>query len=300
MKKFAKKILLVLIMLGMAASLSARKKQTEVRKEKKLVFFNSVVTLSDAAVEILTEMKLDNIVTALSEEDADIDTILSYKPDFVFLDSGKYWDLEDQLDEEEIKWFELDALTIDELKNNIMQMGSLINHRTEAASLVNKIDEELAQIDEEAEAYFDSEDKPGFYVELSNDPYTVLGNRNFICQLIESAGAKNIFSYINAEDMTLLEDIIIDKAPDYIFISSENPTSIEEVLNREGWENVPAVQNGKVYVLDIQEYSKAGPSCTRAIRNFFNILTGQPEAQSLPESSDDSAEELVEVLEISE
>ena len=290
MKKHAKKILLIVMMLMMATSLCAKKKQTEVRQVKKMVYLSSIVVFSDAAAEFLTAMGATDLIVAISEEanifpedsdvavipleDQTISTILDYEPDFVFITDGVHRDLEDELDDYEIKWYEFYAETIDELKDQILEVGKLMNHSADSRAIVEGMDDKLAKLQASVDSYYSTNEKKKVYFEIAaeDDSYTVLGARTFFSEALEKAGGQNLFDYINSDSIDLVGERIIEKEPEVILIAADSGTTVEDVMNRPGWENLPAVQNGKIFIIDTAAYTKLAPSCVDAIYELFELL----------------------------
>ena len=282
-----KKILMMFMMLTLCMGAFAKQK-TIIKKIKKTVvepqkeYAESLIILSQAAADILYELGADDLITAIgpdvtipegfaekpviAAEDLNSQTILSYSPDYVFLMPGGDDEIEDALDELNIRYTDIYAASITELTDFITETGAIIRRDSEALALVTKIEEKLIEIDEAVTA------RTSFYYELSADPYIILGARSFINDLITKAGGTNIFEYINSSDGQVDESIIISKTPEVIFISSASGTTVEEVKAREGWSTIPAVQNNKIFVIDEEKYNQPTPACIDRVYELFELL----------------------------
>lgn len=296
MKKSNKKFIAILMMFALAAGLSAKSK-TIIKKIKRQVIstevkdISSIVVLSKAAAEILLEMNAQDLITAVSESadvftedegkaiildgEEDLENILSYKPDLVFLTDGKHRALEDALDERNIEWYKLYPTSIDELKEEIFEMGEMLGLETEALSVVTRMEENLEEVKKAVEEYYQAEslDHPlAVYYEESDDPLSTIGSRCFMHEIITGAGARNVFDIINAANCTVSSEQVIDRSPEVILIPSANGTTIEEVKEREGWQDIPAVKNGRIYIIDSAQYGIYSPSCAQSIYDLFELL----------------------------
>lgn len=80
-------------------------------------------------------------------------------------------------------------------------------------------------------------------------PYT-MGSGTFINEMIEILGGRNIFADETGW-LTVSDEAVIAAAPEIIFTNADwNPEAVAEILAREGWETIPAVENGRVYLIN--------------------------------------------------
>ena len=74
---------------------------------------------------------------------------------------------------------------------------------------------------------------------------------------------------------------VIQRDPDYIVTITmyygEGPTPVEEIMSREGWQNLKAVQNNAIYNADYNEISRPGPRLTDAAEALYQFVYA-PEA----------------------
>ena len=285
MKKSIRKLITILIMFTLAATLSAKTK-TIIKKIKRDVInsqvktISSIVVLSQAAAEILSDLNAVDLITAVSENanifgeeaaksvilanEEDLENILSYKPDLVFLTDGKHRALEEALDERNVEWYKMYPDSIQELKDQILEIGEMLGYDTEALSVVTGMEERLEEIKQAVKEYYETEGltQPiGVYYEESDDPLSTIGSRCFMHEIITSAGARNVFDNINSANCTIEAFNVAARNPDVILIPAANGTTVEEIKAREGWQNIPAVKNDRIYIIDSAEYGKYSPAC---------------------------------------
>ncbi len=292
-----KKLITILMMFALAAGLSAKSKKTIIKKIKRDVVntevktISSIVVLSKAAAEILSEMNATDLVTAVSESanifgeeasksvildgEEDLENILSYKPDLVFLTDGKHRALEDALDEREVEWYKLYPDSIQELKDQIIEIGEMLDHDTEALSIITRMEERLDEVTQVVQDYYKAENSGqpvAVYYEESDDPLSTIGSRCFMHEILVAAGARNVFDNINSANCTVSLEQVIARNPEVILIPAANETSIEDVKAREGWQDIPAVKNDRIYIIDSAEYGRYSPACIDSIYNLFELL----------------------------
>ena len=303
MKNLIKKTGIVLLMLALAMSLSAKSKKTITKKIKKsaktveVTYPKSIVTLSPAAAEILYAIGAGDQIAAVSQftdyppEAADkpivggfdgktlsIETILSYEPDLVYLSEGMHNFLIEPLDSYGIKWYLSNATSITAIEKEIMDMGELTGHQDEAAQVVAQMAEKLSKAyvpaaapteDDEVEA-LDSTIK--VYYEVWNAPFMSVGSTSFIHDVIINAGGKNIFDDLTDSYPMVSEETIIARAPDVILIPMNNGVSVEDVKSRAGWDSIPAVANDRVYIIDDNVYSRPAPRIADVVLDLSELL----------------------------
>ena len=303
MKHLIKKTGIVLLMLALAMSLSAKAKKTITKKIKKsaktveVTYPKSIVTLSPAAAEILYAIGAGDQIAAVSQftdyppEAADkpivggfdgktlsIETILSYEPDLVYLTEGMHNFLIEPLDSYGIKWYLSNATSITAIEKEIMDMGELTGHQDAAAQVVAQMAEKLSKAytpqpapteDDEVEA-LDSTIK--VYYEVWNAPFMSVGSTSFIHDVIVNAGGKNIFDDLSDSYPMVSDETIIARAPDVILIPMNNGVSVEDVKSRAGWDSIPAVANDRVYIIDDNVYSRPAPRIADVVLDLSELL----------------------------
>ena len=303
MKNLIKKTGIVLLMLALAMSLSAKSKKTITKKIKKsaktveVTYPKSIVTLSPAAAEILYAIGAGDQIAAVSQftdyppeaaekpivggfdgKTLSIETILSYEPDLVYLSEGMHNFLIEPLDSYGIKWYLSNATSITAIENEIMDMGELTGHQDEAAQVVAQMAEKLSKAyvpaaapteEDEVEA-LDSTIK--VYYEVWNAPFMSVGSTSFIHDVIVNAGGKNIFDDLSDSYPMVSEETIIARAPDVILIPMNNGVSVEDVKSRAGWDSIPAVANDRVYIIDDNVYSRPAPRIADVVLDLSELL----------------------------
>ena len=72
---------------------------------------------------------------------------------------------------------------------------------------------------------------------------------------------------------------MIQRAPDYIVTIAmyfgEGPTPEEEIASRSGWENIPAIQEGRILNLQNNELSRPGPRLAEGAQMLFDFVYGE-------------------------
>ncbi|MCQ2591429.1 MAG: cobalamin-binding protein [Treponema sp.] len=231
-----------------------------------------IISLSPAATEVLFAIGADAQIAAVSDfsdypEEAknkpviggfdgktiSIEVLLSFKPDFVYLTGGMHDFLIPTLEKYGIKYFVSSGESVEGVKNEILEVGKITGHFAEAKNVVAEIDEKISQA---GNGKFSGK---SVYYEVWNAPYMSCGTESFINDVLVLAGVKNIFSDIAEAYPIISEETLIARNPDVILLPQSSGVSIEQVKMRKGWENISAVKNGCVYLVDDNLITRPGP-----------------------------------------
>jgi len=169
-----------------------------------------------------------------SENLPDTDELISFKPDFVYLSSGTCERLIPFLKSQKIRFFISTNHSVDGIFSEMREIGKITGHKEEAELKVKEIEEKIREISKNS----DSNEKSIYWE---------------ICVVQVVAGGKNIFDGLSEAYPIVDEKSIFEKNPDIIIISgmsAQSMKSIEQIKIRDGWENLSAVENGRIFVLD--------------------------------------------------
>ena len=236
-----------------------------------------IVALSPAAVEILFSVGAGDQVFAVSDftdypEEAtklpvvggfdgktlSMESILSFKPDLVYLTNGMHNFMISQLEEYGIEYYVSIADSIEEVETEILEIGEITGHAEKAKTVVEKMKNKIDSV------YSDKNSVSAYY-EVWNAPYMSCGNGTFINDILSAAGYKNIFDDVEEAYPIVSEETIIARNPDYIFIAQSSGLTVEDVCNRPGWEKINAVVNKNIYVIDDNLTTRPGPRIADAV-----------------------------------
>lgn len=160
--------------------------------------------------------------------------------------------------------------SIDGIYKDIEFIADVVNERSKGKEIV---DDMKAQV-EEIKAIGDTiTDKKSVYIEISPAPYlSSFGKSTFLNEMIEIIGAKNIFE--NEEGwVSPTAEAIIDANPDVIITNAgymENPT--EEIKSRDAWENINAIKNNEVYLVDQNASSRPSQNVIKALEQMAKAV----------------------------
>lgn len=262
-----KKALFLVFILCSVLTGCSKKNTSETQNE----FPSSIVALSPSAAEILFAVGAGNQVSAVCEftdyppeaaqkpivggfdgKTFSMESILSYKPDLLYITDGMHNFLIEQLNQYGIKYYLSKADSIASVKNEILDIGKITGHEKEALSVVEEMDSKINSIKI-------ASTQKTIYYEIWNSPFMTAGSKSFLTDVIKSAGYKNIFDDVEEAYPIVSEESIIARKPEIILISSSSGLTKDSIKSRKGWETIPAVQNDNIIIIDDNLYTRPAP-----------------------------------------
>ena len=214
-------------------------------------------------------------VTAVaSGNELNIEQILALEPDLVLL-TKMYQRVEDLelMEKAGIVVAISDAQDIAGVYQAIAMIGALVGKDEEASELTADMKSRFDAVAERA-----AEEKGGtVYFEVSPLEYGLwtAGKETFLDEIGMLVGHENIFSHVDGWAEVCEEDVL-DRDPDVIVTITmyfgEGPLPEEEIAGRNGWGNLNAVKNGRIYLADADAISRPGPRLTDAAEDMLAFL----------------------------
>lgn len=276
------------IFLFLASAIYARKPKARAGGYPK-----SIVALSPSAAEILFTIGAGDQVSAVSEftdfpEEAkakpvvggfdgktlSLETIMSFRPDLVYLTEGMHNFLIATLEANGIAYYVSKGDSIASVEKEILEVGKITGHEKEAAKVVDGMETKLKKAVASAHkgGAANSDSPVNVYWEVWNAPYMSAGASSFINDVIKAAGGENIFSDLPDTYPMVSEESIISRQPAVILIPVSTGMAADAVGLRNGWADIPAVKNGKVFVVDDNVYTRPGPRVADVVLELSELL----------------------------
>ncbi|WP_404451234.1 ABC transporter substrate-binding protein [Virgibacillus necropolis] len=240
-----------------------------------------IVFALGAGEQVVGVSKHDNYPKQVNEIDRigglqiNTEKVLSLKPDLVLAHGSSAHNLQaaiDQISQAGIPVYVVkNATDFKDVYQTIYSIGKLVNEQEKADSIVTGMKDKLKEIKKKASEITDPK---SVFVEVSPAPeiYTT-GTGTFMNQMFEAIHAKNVAANLEGW-VKINEEAIISLQPDVILTTygyyTEN--AVSEVLNREGWEQVPAVKNKQVFDVHSDIVSRPGPRLIKGVEQLAEII----------------------------
>lgn len=223
----------------------------------------TIISLAPSTTQILLDLELgDKIVAtdtysvgkeglagdlpAFDMMTPDVEQMLALSPDLIFVTGMSLADGSDPfttLVENGIcVAYVPSSDSIEGIKEDILFIGQLAGNAEGAQAIVDDMTAKIAAMTVETDAPIPVFFEVGF-------PYS-LGSGTFINEMIEILGGKNIFAD-EYSWITVSDEAVVAGAPEIIFTNADwNPEAVSEILARDGWNAIPAVEKEQVYLIN--------------------------------------------------
>ena len=271
------------IFLFLASAIYARKPKARAGGYPK-----SIVALSPSAAEILFTIGAGDQVSAVSEftdfpeaakakpvvggfdgKTLSLETIMSFKPDLVYITEGMHNFLIATLETNGIAYYVSKGDSIASVEAEILEVGKITGHEKEAVKVVDGMEKKLKKA---AASAHKGSAAVKVYWEVWNAPYMSVGATSFINDVIKAAGGENIFADLPDAYPMVSEESIISRQPAVILIPASTGMAADAVGLRNGWADIPAVKGGRVFVVDDNVYTRPGPRVADVVLELSELL----------------------------
>ncbi|KON66629.1 metal ABC transporter substrate-binding protein [Peribacillus butanolivorans] len=241
----------------------------------------TVVSLQPSNTEILFKLGLGDKVVGVTdfdnypEEAKDIEhvsdsvninaeKIISLKPDAVIAYTiGDETTLK-PLEDAGIPVFIIKSATnFDDVYGDIGQIADVMGVTKKGEELVKDIQTQITSVEEKIET-LDEKEKTYFEISPAPEIYTT-GSETFQQEILKTAGIENIFAdqkgWVKVSD----EEIVKRNPNAIITTATYADDAVDEIKSRKGWEDINAVKNDQVYLLDENIMSRPGPRIGEAV-----------------------------------
>ncbi|MBR4004637.1 MAG: ABC transporter substrate-binding protein, partial [Treponema sp.] len=194
-----------------------------------------------------------------------LEAIISYEPTLVYLFAGMHDYLVQPLKDAGIEVYVSNAVSIDAVKKEVLDIGKLTGHTKEAQKVVKTMNATLARTEKYIKSKSKGKTAPKVYWEVWNDPMMSAGKNSFMNDIIQKAGGNNIFGNLNEAYPMVSEEAVLLADPDYIFYSGDGmgggkPSEIFEP------------KGGVHYMGDDDRFVRSTPRCVDAVEKLAKIL----------------------------
>lgn len=246
------------------------------KNEKRV--YKRIVSLS-STTEILCDLGAEDKIVAISGVERDnpyyeilkfkprcggdirnvnVEEVLRFQPDLVFCWKGQA----DILKKRGLNVYATGTYDVEGVMGLVMDVGRLVGKEKEAERIVADMKKRIRKISEKVEKM---KNKPLVYFEAGS-----LGRTRSVGtlthDLITRAGGINIAKDEAIPFPILSQEFIIEKDPDIIIVE-EYGAAPEEIKKRDGWRNIKAVKNNKVYKSYVY-FTNYAPRCIEGLEQY--------------------------------
>jgi len=198
-----------------------------------------------------------------------LEMIMALKPDLLVVSDLTPMQVVDTVEEKGIKVFVVAPKSIEGIAESMRKLGVVLGVKDRAEAAARDFEERVAAVEEKAAM---AKEKPKVYFEYY--PYWTFGPGSFGNDLIEKAGGVNIGKKLRSPYAEVSNEFVISENPDIIIITQGKhaSTTISEVKERTGWSGINAVKNNRLYYINDDIVTRAGPRMADALEELYSIL----------------------------
>jgi ABC-type Fe3+-hydroxamate transport system substrate-binding protein len=220
-----------------------------------------IVSLNPTTTEILFALGASNRLVGRSQWDVfpdsavgipslgqalrpNVEAVIAAKPDLVVLyASNDNQPAFDRLKQAGITTVAFKIDSIEQFARDTRLIGRMIGDSTRAATLVDSIEATLARV----RAATASLPHPTVFVHAWDKPIIAIGGGSFMSELLDIAGARNVYADIAAPSAPVTLEDVVKRDPDYVMAS---PVAAPKLLSAASWKSVRAIRERRVLVYD--------------------------------------------------
>lgn len=187
--------------------------------------------------------KIENIGDIINPN---FEKILSLKPDLVILSTHSKRETIDKLESVGIKCISLyGGESFDKIYQMTQDMGKILGKNREAEKKVKEMKNRVTELEKKINGV--SKKRVYYMISFGRGGEYTAGGDTFISELIERAGGENCAKELKGWKYSL--EKLMEKNPEIIICSMYNGAK-ESLKEKDGYKELSAVKNGKVYEID--------------------------------------------------
>lgn len=218
-----------------------------------------VTSFCDYPSQMLEEVEAGEVETIGSIVDPNIEKIVEVDPDLVVAANINPREDVERLQELGLKVAGFAPIDLDSTFSVMERTGKLTGFQQEANEVIDSMQSRLEQIEA---LVAEQEERPAVFYEIWNDPLQTAGSGTFIDDIIRTAGGHNLGAEAGEGwPQFSLETLIMEDPEVYVSTphSAEADVSVESIKERDHFDALTAVQEGRVHLVDQDKLSRPGP-----------------------------------------
>jgi ABC-type Fe3+-hydroxamate transport system substrate-binding protein len=195
-----------------------------------------------------------------------IESVLATHPDLVILYASQdNRPAVDRLRQAGITTVAFKIDSIEQFERDTRLLGRLTGDSARAATLVDSVAATLSVV----RAATAGLPRPTVFIHAWDRPIIAIGGGSFLSQLLDIAGARNVYADIAAPSAAVTLEDIVKRNPDFVLAS---PVSAPKMRASESWNAVPAIRAGKLLVYDTVLVGRPSVLLGAAARSLADLI----------------------------
>lgn len=245
-----------------------------------------IISLSPSNTEILYALGLDSRIVGVTTycnypeaaleckkiggfSDPNLEMIIALEPDLVVAESI-HGLLIPSLEKAGVTVLVVEPRRLTDISGAVEVIGRATGNRAEAARLAGKIRDKIKWVQSKVA---EMRTRPLVYFEIWHEPPMTAGPGTLIDDLITVCGGVNLAGDAATSYPELSEEVIFLRNPEVIvYPDSHGDAAINPMNRKGGWQQLKAVQSGRVVSMNPDIVSRAGPRVIEAMDALLPII----------------------------
>jgi len=212
-------------------------------------------------------------IGGFSSKSQSLEKIVALKPDLVVAAGELQWPSITELERLGVPVASLGAESLAGLYRELDLLGRLTGHEDDAAHLTNVMKRRVERVVETARTLKPEQRVTVFY-HVWSEPLTAAGAGSYIGELIQMCGGINVVSDAKERYPHISQEVLFARNPEVILAptTEAEPVTVEWLRTRPGWNNLRAVRNNRIYLIDGDLISRCGPRLVDALEVMARAL----------------------------
>ena len=190
-----------------------------------------------------------------------IEAVIASRPDLVILyNSGQNAGVAGRLRELGVPAVRLNTDALSSVPRLARMLGKLTSQEKAAHSVAAVFDTALVSATQPPRGQ-----RPKVLLLVWEQPPMTIGRGSFLNEMLERAGAQNLFADVVGTDGVVSIEAVAARDPDLIFTTAEGPSAF---ATRPEWQAVPAVREKRFLRVNGSEFNRPSPRSPLAIREL--------------------------------
>lgn len=223
---------------------------------------------------------VDSLPKVGPDLEIDVEAVAALEPDLVLatLTVPGHEKVVEELEEAGLPFVAPAPESLGDVYRDIREIGGRLGAAERAGELVEEMRAELGSGEwREASGGADGEARPTFLVQWWPKPTVAPGRRSWTTDVIRAAGGRNVLEDEPVKSRPVDDDEVRSLDPDAIVVSwcGVHPEKYrpEVVLEKEGWQRLRAVREGRVFCVPEAYLGRPGPRLVEGVRELRAIAT---------------------------
>jgi len=205
-----------------------------------------------------------------------LEKIVALKPDLILAYAVSQGKEILRLRELGFKVIDVDPSNLEETFQSIMRIATICGVPERGESLVQELSGRVEKIKAKVSQITNSK-RPKVFIGSTFEPIWTAGANTLCDELITLAGGQNIAGSSSGW-IAISPELVAQAEPDIIIIPTgamnpgEESKIKENISQRSGWSNLPAIKNQKIFIVNEDLFYRAGPRSVEALEWLYEIF----------------------------